>query len=82
MDTQGMVNRCASGPTSSSQVSAVVVRTLCEGTLYIHYHWKGSLQFIYPGVPRSHSAVLSLLHRYCRSRQQFFPIAVSLAELH
>lgn len=45
-----MVNRCASGPTRSSQVFAVV-GTQCEGSLYIHYHWKGSLQFINLRVP-------------------------------
>lgn len=57
MDTQGMVNRCASDPTSSSQVSALVVGTLFEGTLYVHYRWKGPLQFIYPGVLPLSSAV-------------------------
>lgn len=60
MNTQGMVKRCASGPTRSSQVSAVVVGTQYEGALYIHRHWKDPLQFIYPGVPPSGSAVLTL----------------------
>lgn len=41
-------------------MSAVMLGTLHEGTLYIHYHWKSSLQFIYPGVPPSSSAVLTL----------------------
>lgn len=77
MDTQGMVNRCASDPTSSSQVSAVVVGTLFEGTLYVHYRWKGPLQFIYPGVLPLSSAVpilcCSLPRQVLQEQAAMFP---------